>query len=721
MKDKESHRITWGIAVALFPSVALLGYLRSEWLLESCAGIVSSVSNIADLMVDSVSLVWAIPQTTTVAAAITCMALGLAGFLARYERKRLVADIRDFEQTSNLLDESFTGMLANRPATLNAVVPVDKAAKILAWNDGARDLFGYPAEQIAGQSLSRILSPDSEEKFRELWTRIEAMDEDHAISETTRLRGQRMDGTDVPLELAIASWRKTRKGMTYVCSLRDITERKRAEQNVINLARFSSDNPGPVLRVAPGGTLLYVNEAGQALLDEWNRDMGQLIPGKWRRLVAEAIESGERPEIEAVFGDRAFSFVFAPASDRGYVSIFGQDITKLKGTEDALREANDRLQDAVYRLQRAESRVREERLQALGQMASGIAHDINNALMSILGFAELPLIAPEYMEDKDKLKRALENIQAAAQDAGAVVNRLREFYRVRADEGELRSVDLSEIAEQTIWLTEPKWKGQAQANGRTVTFQTAFQPGTAVRGDESELREALTNLIFNAVDAMPDGGTITLATRAHGKHAVLEISDTGTGMTEEVRQRCLEPFYTTKEQGSGLGLASVHGVIRRHGGELEVKSREGQGTTFTLSIPLAVQGVEESQGHVEVVCANAMKVLVVDDEPGVRDIVSEYLAIDGHTVDTARNGEEGLAKFRSGGFDVVITDQAMPQMNGELLAANIKQFAPHVPVVLLSGFGDMMKSRGEKPDNVDLVLGKPITLTEMRSALASVA
>jgi len=658
---------------------------------------------------------------TAVAATIACVALGLVALLVRHDRKRLIADIRDFERTSNLLDESFTGMFANRSAALNAVMPIDKAAKILDWNEGAQDLFGYQAKEITGQNLSRILTPDSEEKFRELWTRIGAMGQGHAISEATRLRGQREDGTEVPLELTIASWRKTRNGMTYVCTLRDITDRKRAEENAINLARFPSDNPGPVLRVAPGGTLLYVNKAGEALLTEWNRDIGQLVPGNWRRLVAEALESGQRPEMEAVFGDRAFTFVFAPASEGGHVSIYGQDISKLKQTEDALREANDRLQDAVYRLQRAESRVREERMQALGQMASGIAHDINNALMSILGFAELPLIAPEYMEDKDKLKRALENIQSAAQDAGGIVNRLREFYRVRADEDELGPVDLSELAEQTIWLTEPKWRTQAQADGRTITFQTAFEQVPAARGNESELREALTNLIFNAVDAMPEGGTITLATRSHGKHAVLEVLDTGTGMTEEVRQRCREPFFTTKEQGTGLGLASVHGVVRRHGGELEIQSTEGQGSTFMLSIPLATQEDEMSPDHVEVVCGDAMKVLVVDDEPGVRDIVSEYLTIDGHVVDTAKDGEEALAKFQAGSFDVVVTDQAMPEMNGEALAANIKQSAPHVPVVLLSGFGDMMKILGEKPDNVDLILGKPITLTEMRGALASVA
>ncbi len=256
-----------------------------------------------------------------------------------------------------------------------------------------------------------------------------------------------------------------------------------------------------------------------------------------------------------------------------------EDITERRQADDELRESKRSLERALQEVRAAQDQVvQQERLRALGTMASGIAHDFNNALAAILGFTELLCNRPENLDDKKKTLRYLQMMNTAAQDAGIVVNRLREFYRQR-EEGEVFApVDLNKLIEQAVSLTQPKWKTQAEIKGVTIQIVTEFGRIRPVAGSEADLREALTNLIFNAVDAMPQGGTITLRTRSINSRAIMEVADTGTGMTEEVRQRCLEPFFTTKgNQGTGLGLSMVYGILQRHMGSVEIDTAPGQG------------------------------------------------------------------------------------------------------------------------------------------------
>jgi CheY-like chemotaxis protein len=275
--------------------------------------------------------------------------------------------------------------------------------------------------------------------------------------------------------------------------------------------------------------------------------------------------------------------------------------------------------------------------------------------------------------------------------------------------------------EQSISLTQPKWKDQAQAEGKTIDIRAEFKQVPFIAGNEAELREVLTNLIFNAVDAMPEGGAITLRTRPDGERVVLEVSDTGTGMTEEVRQRCLEPFFSTKgDRGTGLGLAMVFGTVQRHEGAIDIETEPGRGTTFIIRLPVMHErGGGEGLRHTEGM-SRPLHVLVVDDDPTMRELVIAYLANDGHTVDTATSGREGLEKFRVGHYDLVMTDRAMPEMGGDQMAAAVKRLAPHKPVIMLTGFGDMMKAADEQPAGVDVVLSKPVTRSKLREALAQV-
>ena len=410
-----------------------------------------------------------------------------------------------------------------------------------------------------------------------------------------------------------------------------------------------------------------------------------------------------------------------------------RNITERKRAEEALREANLRLEKTLAELQTTQQQIiQQERLRALGQMASGVAHDFNNALTPILGYCQLIFMVPATLDDKEKTMGYLKLMNIAAKDASSIVTRLREFYRERAEDEIFSPVDLNPLVKQTIQLTEAKWKDQAQSDGITINVRTDLQKVPFINGNSSELRNTLTNLIFNAVDAMKrsfasplrseqENGTITIRTHLDNDFVVLEVSDTGIGMTDEVQQRCFEPFFSTKdESGTGLGLAMVHGIIRRHEGTIDVLSKPGEGTTFIIRLPISVEERAESEGRAAETTTRSMRVLLVDDKPMVRDVITKYLTTDGHTVQTANNGREGLETFYKGRFDLVITDKAMPDMNGIQLAILIKQIAPNKPIIMLTGFGDMMKMTGDVPAEIDCLLSKPVTLNDFREALAKV-
>jgi CheY-like chemotaxis protein len=242
-----------------------------------------------------------------------------------------------------------------------------------------------------------------------------------------------------------------------------------------------------------------------------------------------------------------------------------------------------------------------------------------------------------------------------------------------------------------------------------------------IDGSPGELRDALVNLIINGVDALPTGGTITVRARQDGEHVIVEVEDDGIGMTEEVRRQCLQPFFTTKgERGTGLGLGIVHGMVQRHGGTIEIESVPGQGTTFRLRLPARLTPQSEPRtAQPRDGVRRSLRVLLVDDEPMMRQAVARFLAIDDHVVETAATGREAVPKLEQLAFDLVITDRAMPEMGGDELAAVVKSLRPGTPVLMLTGFGDLMEAAGQQPVGVDLVLPKPTTLARLRVAVAA--
>ena len=396
------------------------------------------------------------------------------------------------------------------------------------------------------------------------------------------------------------------------------------------------------------------------------------------------------------------------------------DLAERKRAETSLRENHAKLEQALTDLQTAQQQmVQQERLRALGQMASGIAHDFNNTLSPIMGFSELLLIAPQMSADPAQLKEYLQTINMAAKDAAKVVSRLREFYRPRLDADLAGIVDLNRLVEQSVKLSQPKWKDQALANGVAIEIKTELDSVPPVAGHESELREVLTNLVFNAVDAMPKSGSITLRTKADGEYVRLEVADTGTGMTEDVRQRCLEPFFSTKgEKGSGLGLAMVYGIIKRLRGTIDITSAVGMGTTFSIRLPIQAEQDAGSKQDGHSLDGVHLQILVVDDDPLVGRVTGEYLRVAGHQVEVVTSAADAIKRFNPERVHLVVTDHGMPHMTGRQLAEVIKQVSPETPVVLLTG-GDEIDEKETASSAVDAELCKPLTMAALQHTLST--
>ena len=390
------------------------------------------------------------------------------------------------------------------------------------------------------------------------------------------------------------------------------------------------------------------------------------------------------------------------------------------------------LENAYNELRRTQATVlQQERLKALGQMASGIAHDVNNALSPVIGFADI-LMKGGYGLSPDG-KKYLKYIRMAGEDIAHIVARLREFYRAREENEPLQHLDLNALIEQVADMTRPRWRDIPQSKGITIEVRTELAPDVPkLAGIESEIREAFTNLVLNAVDAMPRGGRITIRTRVvrherggrHPRHVVVDVSDTGTGMDEETRKRCLEPFFSTKgKRGTGLGLAMVYGVMERHEGNIDIQSEPGKGTTIRLVFPVRTKLCEDKEENEKHAVIEPLQILCIDDEPLLRELIKEILERDGHEVEVSDSGQSGLDEFRIARergrpFDVVITDLGMPYLDGRQVAKALKQESPATPVIMLTGWGAFMKEDGNTPEQVDGVISKPPRSRELREALS---
>jgi signal transduction histidine kinase/ActR/RegA family two-component response regulator len=429
----------------------------------------------------------------------------------------------------------------------------------------------------------------------------------------------------------------------------------------------------------------------------------------------------------------------SPAALQRANSSLELEIAERKRAEAEVRRINDvleiRVAERTRELETAYENLREtqqasmqqERLRSLGRMASGIAHDINNALTPATLYTQSLL-------DHDKSLSAeartdLTVVLQAIDDVAHTVSRIKEFYRGRDANAVHVPIDIRQVLEQVVELTRARWSDMPQQRGFVIDVRVEHSMQVApIMGVQAEIRDALTNLVLNAVDSMSEGGTLTLRSYGAQHHVTVEVGDTGVGMTEEVRARCLDPFFTTKgERGTGLGLAMVYGMAERHNAELEIDSELRAGTVVRLVFPIAPTNYATvptpTVSHRQV---TDLRILVIDDDELLRQSMRAILEREGHRVTVAHGGRAGIDLFtaafqRGERFDTVITDLGMPHVDGRAVAAAVKSVSPDTPVLLLTGWGQHLRDGNEIPAYVDHILNKPANLAELRSALAESA
>jgi PAS domain S-box-containing protein len=687
------------------------------------------------------------------------------------------------EQRALASQELLRGIVASSD---DAIITKTLTGSITSWNPGAERLFGFSATEAIGQPMLMLIPPElaaEEPKILAQLARGETIDH----FETVRIRkgGERVDifATISPL--------KDDHGRIIGASkiARDITESKRARArlqaqmvrlellNQITRAIGERQDTRSIYQVVvrtledqfplqfcciglhdPADNVLAVASVGPAnralatdlaLTEHTNIPIdrnglsrcvrGQLVyepdiaqvpfpfperlaKGGLRSMVAAPLRIESR-----VFGVLIAARVPAhgfTSSDCEFLMQLSEHVA-LAAHQSQLHGALQKAYDDLRQTQQAV--MQQERLRALGQMASGIAHDINNAISPVTLYTESLL---EREPNLSAQARAyLETIQRAIEDVAQTVARMREFYRQREAQMTLVPVDVNLAVRQVIDLTRARWSDMAHQRGVVIHIQTELAPGLPpIMGAESEIREALTNLVFNAVDAMPQGGMLTLRTQSNANSVCLEVVDTGVGMDEDTRRRCVEPFFTTKgERGTGLGLAMVYGAVQRHSADLEIESAPGRGTTIRLSFALPATALSNTARiALNPAPPRGLRILLVDDDPVLLKSLEDILQADGHNLTVTYGGEAGIQAFRAAHeqrkpFDVVITDLGMPYVDGRRVAGAVKALDASMPVILLTGWGQRLEIEGDVPLHVDQVLSKPPKLRELRAALSTLA
>ncbi len=692
------------------------------------------------------------------------------------------------EQNSALL-ENEARLRAVLDSALNAVIVMNDSGHVIDWNSTAERIFGWTREEALGRDLGELIIPErhrgSHHRFIARYISGEVEAGDGIAGRPIELTALRRDGSEFPAEVSLSVLRGDE---TTLCGFAtDITERKESRARTqAHLARLDLLQR-TTRAIAERQDLQSIYQVILRSLEkdlpvdlgcicEFDREAQRLrvrnIAGPLHRRVELQVDqeipvddftvarsvSGTlvyEPDVStlslplartlAAGGVRAL--VVAPLCVEN--TVFGVLLVGRRaahafssGDCEFLRQLSEHVALAAHQvqlnmqLQRAYDDLRQsqqiitqqERLRALGQMASGVAHDINNAISPIALYTEVLLEHEAGLSTR--AREYLGIIQRSIEDVAQTVAKMREFYRQRDPAADLQPIELNPLVEQILKSSRARWADIPQERGVFIDARADIDPDLPrIMGSQSDIRDALTNLIFNAVDAMPNGGTLIVRTHTHvdettGMHVDLEVSDSGIGMDEETRRRCLEPFFTTKgERGTGMGLAMVYGMARRHGASIDIDSAAGAGTTIRVRFRTAPQQpVQQVIAPLEQPVA-PLRILIVDDDPLVLEAVGHVLSSDGHTTVSADGGQAGIDCFNAAHtsgepFDLVMTDLGMPFIDGRAVAAAVKRLSPQTPVLLLTGWGERLQTEQTIPENVDRVLSKPPRTNELRRALA---
>ncbi len=625
---------------------------------------------------------------------------------------RDVTERKRAEEALRLSEERYRNILKSIE---EGYYEVDLTGNFTFVNDSMCQIFGYPREELMDMNDRQYTDQETTRKL------FQAFNEVYRTGKPGRAfeyEITRKDGAKRHVETSI-SLRKDASGnaVGFRGIIRDVTERKRAEEAL----RQSEEKYRTILEsIQEGyfeddlsGNLTFFNDVlcrdlGYAREELTGMNYRRRVDEKDARKVGQAYRELYRTEepikaLEAGFVRKDGTKLIAEFSASlirnsegrpiGFRSI-SRDITDKKRIEEQLFQA--------------------EKLRAVGEMASGVAHDFNNALAAILGNTQLLL----YTVQDEELKETLKIIEKVAKDSSQTVRRLQEFTRKRIPQ-ELFKIDVNAIVKDSIEITKPKWKDEAQSRGIHIEMVSNLEDIPLASGSTSELREVITNMIFNAIEAMHDGGKIQIRTFREGKDVVIQISDTGVGIAEETKERIFEPFFTTKPfTNTGLGLSMSYGIVKRFGGEIEVESKVGQGTAFTITLPIGQDEKEEAVDSQPIKKGRRARILVIDDDEFVRSVLSRTLAQADHQVTLAEDGRKGVQLFKEGEFDVVLTDLGMPGVSGWEVCRMIKEINPHTPVGMVTGWGDEKNRSKMEECGLDFFISKPFDFAQILNVVA---
>ena len=611
----------------------------------------------------------------------------------------------------------------------DAVIATDVDGCVKFMNPVAESLTGWKEADAMGKPLIEVYNIVCEETGKPIENPVEkVMREGIVVGLANHTLLLTQDGRKIPIDNSGAPIKDTKGNIIGVAmAFRDMTEKKEAEKKIKDARDFLNNiiesSMDGILIADVGGTIIDMNStlekmtgfAKEELIGERTSTLAVIKNEEEKERFLE--KAGELIEK----GSTSYEAIFKTKGDKGIAvecntSMIKDEEGDCTAGVSIIRDISERKKMEVQLLQ-------SEKLKSLGELSGGVAHDFNNVLAAILGRAQLLKMytdPPPGKEEKRKsvteLNKGLEIIEKASLDGAETVRRIQEFSRRRTDDKHFIKVNVNELLDNAVEFTRAKWKDDAESKDIKIDIKKDFSDLPSIQGSASELREVFTNLINNAIDAMPTGGEIRIGSSINNSNIVITIEDTGSGILEAVRDKIFDPFFTTKgPQSSGLGMSVSYGIINRHRGNIRVNSVEGEGTTFNIILPIDVSGrsIEERKEESAPEKERKARILVIDDEEEVSQLLSDILTSKGHEVKTSPNGDQGIEMFKNDNFDLVFTDLGMPGLSGWQVAAEVKKIKANTPVTLITGWGIQVKDAELQKSGVDLVVAKPFKMDQI--------
>ena len=612
--------------------------------------------------------------------------------------------------------------------SVDGIMIADSTDCIVQVNSAVEMMLGYSREELVGKYLWELI-PDDGEHHNKVKDVIRDLKKRERVSGVEQVWRRKDGGVFyVEVNFSVIKDIKSNTAGSLAC-IRDINDRKKAEEELrlseqryhslvdnANDAVISTDNTGRIISFNKKAEQMF----GYTRDDILGKSVIQLSPQRVRERQQKMFEEFSKTNTLYIVGKtmegqglRKDGREFPMEGSTFVIEVGGENILTV-----LIRDISDRKKMEERLLQ-------SEKLKSLGELAGGVAHNFNNLLAIILGRTQLLRRNVETPPDKkerrklvQELIKCLDIIEKASFDGADTVRRIQEFSRKKNEEynnQNFTDVDLNDVINSTLEFTKVKWQDEAVSRGIKISITKKLDPLTPVAGNTAELREVFINLINNAVDALPQGGTINIETFMDNGHVVGVVGDTGVGIPQDAKDKIFDPFFTTKGvQSTGLGMSVSYGIINRHHGTIGLESVEGKGTSFTIRLPKQ-EGLVHEERKEESLPEDQKKatILVVEDEEDVRELLKDILTDGGHEVEFTPDGKKGIELFRKKKFDMVFSDLGMPGMSGWQVAEQIKKINKNTPVALITGWEVNQKGRELKKNGVDLVVKKPFRVNEI--------